>query len=173
MALGIVVGTWPFSLPGVPVPVRLGLAGGPLLVAIALARIGTIGPLVWYMPISANYALRETGIVLFLAAVGLGAGDAFVETLVRGQGLYWMACGAALTVLPLLAVAVAARLALGLNYLPLCGLLAGSMTDPPALAFATAVSGSEAPLVAYATVYPLTMILRVLSAQLLVTYLMR
>ena len=93
IALGIVVGSWPFSLPGVPAPVRLGLAGGPLLVAIALARIGKIGPLVWYMPISANYALRETGIVLFLAAVGLGAGDVFVETLVRGDGLYWMACG--------------------------------------------------------------------------------
>ncbi len=93
IALGIVVGSWPFSLPGVPAPVRLGLAGGPLLVAIALARIGKIGPLVWYMPMSANYALRETGIVLFLAAVGLGAGDVFVETLVRGDGLYWMACG--------------------------------------------------------------------------------
>jgi putative transport protein len=96
-----------------------------------------------------------------------------VETLVRGDGLYWMACGVALTVLPLLAVAVAARLALGLNYLTLCGLLAGSMTDPPALSFATAVSGSEAPSVAYATVYPLTMILRVLSVQLLVSYLVR
>jgi putative transport protein len=173
IALGIVVGSWPFSLPGVPSPVRLGLAGGPLLVAIALSRIGRIGPLVWYMPISANYALRETGIVLFLAAVGLGAGDVFVETLVGGEGLYWMACGAALTVVPLLLVAVAARVALRLDYLTLCGLLAGSMTDPPALSFATAVSGSEAPSVAYATVYPLTMILRVLSAQLLVMYLVR
>jgi putative transport protein len=173
IALGIVVGSVPFSLPGVPSPVRLGLAGGPLLVAIALSRIGTIGPLVWYMPISANYALRETGIVLFLAAVGLGAGDVFVQTLVHGEGLYWMACGVALTVVPLLAVAVAARLALGLNYLTLCGLLAGSMTDPPALSFATAVSGSEAPSLAYATVYPLTMILRVLSVQLLVIYLVR
>jgi len=173
IALGIVVGSWPFSLPGVPAPVRLGLAGGPLLVAIALSRIGKIGPLVWYMPISANYALRETGIVLFLAAVGLGAGDVFVETLVRGDGFYWMACGAALTVVPILTVAVVARLAFRLNYLTLCGLLAGSMTDPPALSFATAVSGSEAPSVAYATVYPLTMILRVLSAQLLVMYLVR
>jgi putative transport protein len=173
IALGILVGSVPFSLPGVPAPVRLGLAGGPLLVAIALSRIGRIGPLVWYMPISANYVLRETGIVLFLAAVGLGAGDVFVETLVRGDGLYWMACGAALTILPLLAGAVVARLALGLNYLTLCGLLAGSMTDPPALSFAGAVSGSEAPSVAYATVYPLTMILRVLSAQLLVMYLVR
>ena len=173
IVLGIGVGSWPFSLPGVPSPVRLGLAGGPLLVAIALSRVGTIGSLVWYMPISANYALRETGIVLFLAAVGLGAGDVFVATLVHGDGLYWMGCGVVLTVAPLLTVAVVARLALGLNYLTLCGLLAGSMTDPPALSFATAVSGSEAPSLAYATVYPLTMILRVLSAQLLVMYLVR
>ena len=173
IALGILAGSIPFSLPGVPAPVRLGLAGGPLLVAIALARVGRIGPLVWYMPISANYVLRETGIVLFLAAVGLGAGSAFVDTLVRGDGLYWMACGAALTVVPLLAAAVVARLALGLNYLTLCGVLAGAMTDPPALSFATAVAGSEDPSVAYATVYPLTMILRVLSAQLLVMYLVR
>jgi putative transport protein len=173
IALGIVVGSLPFSFPGVPSPVRLGLAGGPLLVAIALSRIGKIGSLVWYMPISANYALRETGIVLFLAAVGLGAGDVFVQTLVHGEGLYWMGCGVALTVVPLLAVALIGRLALHVNYLTLCGLLAGSMTDPPALSFATAISGSEAPSLAYATVYPLTMILRVLSAQLLVMYLVR
>jgi putative transport protein len=153
--------------------VRLGLAGGPLVVAIALARLGRIGPLLWYMPISANYALRETGIVLFLAAVGLGAGDVFVETLVHGAGLLWMACGAAITVVPLLVVALVARAALKMNYLTLCGLLAGSMTDPPALSFASSVTGSEAPSVAYATVYPLTMILRVLSAQLLVLYLVR
>jgi putative transport protein len=173
IALGIVAGSVPFSLPGVPAPVRLGLAGGPLVVAILLARLGSLGPLVWYMPISANYALRETGIVLFLAAVGLGAGDVFVETLVHGDGLYWMACGAALTVVPLAAVALLARLALKLNYLTLCGVLAGSMTDPPALAFASSVSGSEAPSLAYVTVYPLTMLLRVLCAQLLVLYLVR
>jgi putative transport protein len=125
------------------------------------------------MPISANYALRETGIVLFLSAVGLGAGDVFVETLVHGDGLRWMAWGAAITVAPILAVGLVARGVLKLNYLTVCGLLAGSMTDPPALSFATAVSGSEAPSVAYATVYPLTMILRVLSAQLLVLYLVR
>jgi putative transport protein len=153
--------------------VRLGLAGGPLLVAIALSRLGRVGPLVAYLPISANYVLRETGIVLFLAAVGLGAGDAFVSTLVRGDGLYWLAAGALVTLVPLALVAVVARLALGLDYLTLCGVLAGSTTDPPALAFATAAAGSEAPAVAYATVYPLTMILRVLSAQLLVMYLVR
>jgi putative transport protein len=173
IALGIFVGSWPFSLPGVPAPVRLGLAGGPLVVAILLARLGKLGPLVWYLPISANYALRETGIMLFLGAVGLGAGDVFVETLVHGDGVYWMGCGALITLVPLLVVGVVARAALKVNYLTLCGLLAGSMTDPPALSFATSVSGSEAPSVAYATVYPLTMILRVLSAQLLVLYLTR
>lgn len=173
IALGIVAGSVPFSLPGVPAPVRLGLAGGPLVVAILLARLGRLGPLVWYLPISANYALRETGIVLFLAAVGLGAGDVFVDTLLHGDGLYWMACGAAITVVPLVAVALVARLALRLNYLTLCGVLAGSMTDPPALAFASSVSGSEAPSLAYATVYPLTMLLRVICAQLLVLYLVR
>lgn len=173
VALGIAVGSWPFSLPGIPAPVRLGLAGGPLVVAILLARVGKLGPLVWYMPISANYALRETGIVLFLAAVGLGAGDVFVDTLIRGDGLYWMACGAAITVVPILVVGAFARAALRMNYLTLCGLLAGSMTDPPALSFASSVTRSEAPSVAYATVYPLTMILRVLSAQLLVIYLLR
>jgi putative transport protein len=171
IGLGILVGSWSFSLPGVPEPVRLGLAGGPLLVAIALSRLGTVGPLVWYMPLSANYMIRELGIVLFLAAVGLRAGDAFVPTLVRGPGLAWMAAGAFVTLVPLALVAVVGRGLLKLNYLTLCGLLAGSMTDPPALAFANAVSGTETPSSAYATVYPLTMILRVLSAQLLVLYL--
>jgi putative transport protein len=125
------------------------------------------------MPISANYVLRETGIVLFLAAIGLGAGDVFVATVIHGDGLYWMAGGATITLLPLLIGAAVARLALRLDYLTLCGVLAGSMTDPPALSFANAVSGSEAPSVAYATVYPMTMILRVLCAQLLVMYLVR
>lgn len=173
IGLGILVGSWSFSLPGVPAPVRLGLAGGPLLVAIALSRLGSLGPLVWYMPLSANYMVRELGIVLFLSAVGLRAGDAFVETLVAGPGLQWMAAGAVVTLLPLVVVAGIGRGILRLNYLTLCGLLAGSMTDPPALAFANAVSGGEAPATAYATVYPLTMILRVLSAQLLVLYLVR
>jgi putative transport protein len=173
IALGIFLGSWPFSLPGVPAPVRLGLAGGPLLVAIALSRVGRLGPLVWYMPLSANFMLREIGIVLFLAAVGLRAGDRFVQTLVDGPGLSWMAWGAVITLVPLLVVSVVGRALLGLNYLTLCGLLAGSMTDPPALSFANSVTDSDAPSLSYATVYPLTMILRVLSAQLLVLYLVR
>jgi putative transport protein len=173
IALGILLGSWDFSLPGVPAPVRLGLAGGPLLVAILLSRIGRIGPLVWYMPLSANYVLREVGIVLFLSAVGLHAGDVFADTLLHGPGLYWMAGGALVTVVPLVAVAVIGRAVLRLNFLTLSGLLAGSMTDPPALAFANAVAGSEGPATAYATVYPATMILRVLAAQLFVLYLVR
>lgn len=173
IALGVLVGSWPISVPGVPGAVKLGLAGGPLLVAILLSRLGRIGPLVWYMPISANFMLRELGIVLFLACVGLRAGPLFVEKVMSGQGLQWMALGAAITLLPLLLVALVARLFMKLNYLSLCGLLAGSMTDPPALAFANTVSGSDAPSVAYATVYPLTMILRVVSAQMMVILLMR
>lgn len=172
IALGVVVGSWPFSLPGAPGPVKLGLAGGPLFVAILLSRLGKLGPLVWYMPISANFMLREVGIVLFLAAVGLRAGDRFLETLVHGPGLEWMAAGALVTLLPLLVVAAAARLLLHTNYLTLCGVLAGSMTDPPALSFANAAARSDAPALAYVTVYPLTMLVRVLAAQILVTALL-
>lgn len=173
ITLGVVVGSWPLQLPGVPAPVRLGLAGGPLLVALALSRIVRIGPLIWYMPISANFTLREIGIALFLAAVGLKAGAHFVETLMHGQGLTWMAYGALITAAPLLVVAIFGRLAMRLDYLTLSGLLAGSMTDPPALAFANALARSEGPSLAYATVYPLTMILRVVTAQLLVLLLLR
>jgi putative transport protein len=168
IALGVALGQWPMHLPGLPAPVKLGLAGGPLLVAMALSRIGRMGPLVWYMPISANYMLRQVGIVLFLAAVGLKAGGHFVETLVAGPGLTWLFCGSAITLVPLLLAAAVGRLVLKLNYLPLCGVLAGSMTDPPALSFATSLVGSEGPALAYATVYPLATILRVLLAQVLV-----
>lgn len=170
IVLGVILGSLPIPLPGFPVPVRLGLAGGPLVAAILLGRIGRIGPLVWYMPRSANLMVREIGIVLFLACVGIKAGDKFVQTLVHGDGLLWMGCGAVITLVPLLVVAIIARLALKLNYLPLCGLLAGSMTDPPALAFAGMITGSEAPSVAYAAVYPLVMILRILAAQAMILF---
>jgi putative transport protein len=171
IALGVLAGVWPISLPGTPVPVRLGLAGGPLLTALVLSRIGRVGPLVWYMPTSANYMLREVGLVLFLGAVGLRAGGHFVETVVQGPGLAWMAYGALITLVPLILVGAAARSVLRVNYVTLCGVLAGSMTDPPALSFAGALSRSEAPALAYVTVYPLTIILRVLAAQLLVLFL--
>lgn len=165
---GVLLGSWPFTVPGVPVPVKLGLAAGPLLVALLVSRLGRLGPLVWYLPLSANLMLREIGIALFLSAVGLQAGNRFVATLVSGPGLQWMAWGAAITVLPVLLVGAAARLVWGTNFLTLSGVLAGSMTDPPALAFATSVGGSDAPSLGYVTVYPLTMILRVLAAQMFV-----
>jgi putative transport protein len=167
LVIGVAVGQYPLSLPGISVPVKLGLAGGPLLVAMVLSRFGSFGSLVWYMPVSANYMLRELGIVMFLAAVGLASGDQVVETLVAGSGITWMALGALITVLPVLVVGVLARQFLGMNYLALSGLLAGSTTDPPALSFANSLADSDGPSVAYATVYPLTMFLRVVSVQVL------
>jgi putative transport protein len=168
IVLGIVVGTYPLTVGDMPAPVRLGLAGGPLLVAIILSRIGKIGPLVWYMPVNANVVLRELGIVLFLACVGLKAGEKFFDQLLHGPGLAWMGYGVLITLVPLLIVGWIGRVILKTNFLNLCGLLAGSMTDPPALAFANSVNQSDAPSVAYATVYPFTMLLRIIVAQLLV-----
>lgn len=168
IALGVLVGSIPIALPGLPVPVKLGLAGGPLVVALVLSRIGHLGPMVWFMPPSANHALRDIGIVLFLAVVGLNAGPVFFEVLLNGDGLEWMGWAALITLGPLLIVGFYARLVARQNYLTVCGLLAGSMTDPPALAFANAVAPSEAAALAYATVYPLVMCLRILAAQILV-----
>ncbi len=173
IVLGVLLGTFPFHIPGIPSAVKLGLAGGPLVVAILLSRLGRLGPLVWYMPAAANIMLREVGITLFLACVGLKAGDQFVKTLVQGDGLYWMAAGTAITLVPLLAAAFWARLKLKMNYLTLCGLLAGSMTDPPALAFANQMVPSSAQVVAYASVYPVVMLLRVICAQCLIIFFMR
>ncbi|WP_454020134.1 putative transporter [Azospirillum sp. Marseille-Q6669] len=169
--LGVLLGSIPFYIPGMPAPLKLGLAGGPLVAAILLARIGHIGPLVWFMPPAANMALREIGIVLFLAVVGLMSGDRFVETLVHGDGLLWIGCGVLVTLIPLLVVGFIARAFARQNYLTICGLLSGSMTDPPALAFANAMSASEAPALAYATVYPMVMFLRILAPQLIVLFL--
>jgi len=166
--LGVIVGSIPLALPGLPAAVKLGLAGGPLVVAILLSRLANTGPLVWYMPPTANLMLREVGITLFLAAVGIKSGEKFVEMLTSGNGWHWLGFGAAITAIPLLVVALVARAWRKTNYAELCGLLAGSMTDPPALAFAQQTTGSDAPAVAYATVYPLVMLLRVFSAQLVV-----
>jgi len=168
IALGVLAGMLPIVIPGMPVPVKLGLAGGPLILAIILGRIGRIGPLLWYMPANANMAFRELGIVLFLACVGLKAGEKFFGTVFTQQGLTWLFAGVAITVIPLLVVGVIARLSLKMNYTAISGLLAGSMTDPPALAFANAICKSDAPSVAYATVYPLTMLLRIVAVQILV-----
>lgn len=169
IGLGVIVGSIPFYIPGFSAALKLGLAGGPLVVALILSRIGSIGKLYWFMPPSANLALREIGIVLFLSVVGLKSGGDFVTTLVDGDGLLWMGCGAAITLIPLLIAGFLARIFGHINYLSLCGLLAGSMTDPPALAFANAIHPtSDAAALSYATVYPMVMFLRIISPQLLV-----
>ncbi|EPY4225567.1 putative transporter [Klebsiella pneumoniae] len=168
IGLGVLLGSIPLFIPGFPVALKLGLAGGPLIMALILGRIGSIGKLYWFMPPSANLALRELGIVLFLAVVGLKSGGDFVATLTQGDGLSWIAYGIFITAIPLLTVGVLARMLAKMNYLTLCGMLAGSMTDPPALAFANnlhATSGAAA--LSYATVYPLVMFLRIITPQLL------
>lgn len=168
IGLGVLFGSIPFYIPGFPVALKLGLAGGPLVIALILARIGTLGKLYWFMPPSANLALRELGIVLFLAVVGLKSGGSFLDTLLNGDGLEWMGYGVIITLVPLLVTGIIARLYSKLNYLSLCGVLAGSMTDPPALAFANAIKEeSGAAALSYATVYPLAMFLRIISPQLL------
>ncbi len=169
IAFGIALGSidLSFGLLG-STPIKLGLAGGPLLAAIILSRIGHAGSLVWFMPPIANHALRELGIVLFLAVVGFKSGAHFLETLTEGDGLTWVAWGMVITAVPLMVTGFVAKLILKVDYLTLCGLLAGSMTDPPALAFANAMAPkSEAQSLAYATVYPLVMGLRILSPQII------
>jgi len=165
--LGVMIGTMPIVVPGLPQPVRLGLAGGPLIVALVLGRFGRIGRLVCHMPVTANIAFRDFGIALFFAAVGLDAGAKFFATVFSATGLEWMLAGACVTMLPLLLVCAFARIVWKMNFIDLSGLLAGSTTNPPALTFATSLAGSDAPTVAYATVYPLTMLLRILCAQVL------
>lgn len=168
IGLGVLLGSIPLFIPGFPVALKLGLAGGPLIMALILGRIGSIGKLYWFMPPSANLALRELGIVLFLSVVGLKSGGDFVETLLHGEGLSWIGYGIFITAIPLLTVGILARIFTKMNYLTLCGMLAGSMTDPPALAFANnlhATSGAAA--LSYATVYPLVMFLRIITPQLL------
>ncbi len=165
--LGIALGLYPFQIGGLPAPVKLGLAGGPLVVAILLSHLGRIGPLVMHMPINANRALRELGIILFLACVGLLSGEKFAATIFTAQGLQWVALGFVVTLLPLMIVGTVARRVHGMNYMTICGLLSGGMTDPPALAFATSMARCDSPAVAYAAVYPLTMLLRIIVAQVL------
>ncbi|HJA96535.1 MAG TPA: putative transporter [Candidatus Alistipes faecavium] len=167
IALGVLLGSIP--LMNVPQPVKLGLAGGPLIVAILIGRFGTHFHLVTYTTASANLMLREIGIALFLAAVGIGAGDGFVEAVVGG-GYRWIGYGFIITVVPLLIVSLVARLYLKMNYYTLMGLIAGSTTDPPALAYANATAGNDMPAVGYSTVYPVVMFLRVLTAQIFILF---
>ncbi|SEF42169.1 putative transport protein [Parabacteroides chinchillae] len=170
IALGIILGSIPISFPGIPQPVKLGLAGGPLVVAILISRFGYQYKLITYTTQSANFMLREIGITLFLACVGLSAGDGFVDTIVNNGGLAWIGYGFIITVVPLLIVGCIGRYFCKINYFTLMGLIAGSTTDPPALAYSNATAGNDAPSVGYATVYPLTMFLRVLTAQLLILF---
>ena len=167
IALGVVLGSISFWIPGVPQPVKLGLAGGPLIVAILIGRYGPHYRLITYTTMSANLMLREVGISLFLTGVGLGAGEDFVPTLVAG-GYVWIAYGAVITVVPLLLAGIFGRYRYKLNYYTLIGVLSGALTNPPALAYSTEQTTSDAPSVGYATVYPLSMFLRVLAAQLLI-----
>ncbi len=170
IALGVLLGSIPIRVPGLAVPFRIGLAGGPLIAAIVLSRIGSVGPLIWHMPLSANLMLRNIGISLFLACVGLRSGEGFVDVLRQG-GLFWILGAALITAVPLVLFALAGRLFLKLNFLSVCGLLAGSMTDPPALAFANAQEpSSDGVSMAFVAVYPLTMILRVFLAQAMVLF---
>jgi putative transport protein len=166
--LGVILGSIPIHIPGIINPIKLGLAGGPLIVAILLSKYGFKFSLISYTTPSANLMLREIGIVLFLASVGIVSGEKFIPTLLSGDGFVWMGYGAIITLIPLLLVGFFSRYILKRNYLEICGLLAGSMTDPPALAYANSIVQSEAPAVAYATVYPLVMFLRIFIAQLLI-----
>lgn len=165
--LGILLGAIPIAIPGLPAPVKLGMAGGPLIVALLMGFKGSIGRVSFYLPPTAGIFMREFGILLFLAAVGLGSGNSFVDAIRSGSGWVWMASGVAITLLPLLCVGLWARWR-KINYLTISGLLAGSMTDPPALDYANSLSSSQAQSTAYATVYPLTMFLRIMTAQVFV-----
>jgi putative transport protein len=166
--LGVILGSVPFYIPGIANPVKLGLAGGPLIVAILLSKYGYRFSLISYTTPSANLMLREIGIVLFLASVGILSGEKFITTLISGDGFIWMGYGAVITLVPLILVGFPAYLIFNRNFLEICGLLSGSMTDPPALAYANSLAQSEAPAVAYATVYPMVMFLRIFIAQLLI-----
>jgi len=166
--VGVLLGSIPIAIPGIPTAIKLGLAGGPLIVAIFLSKYGYKLSLASYTTPSANLMLREVGIVLFLASVGIKAGEKFIPTLVSGDGFIWMGYGAVITLVPLIIVGLFTKIFLKRSFFEVCGLLSGSMTDPPALAFANSIAQCEAPAVAYATVYPLVMFLRIVTAQLLV-----
>jgi len=166
--LGVFVGSIPFSVPGIPQPVKLGLAGGPLIVAILMSYFGTKTKLVTYTTMSANLMIREIGISLFLACVGIEAGKEFIDTLINNGGYIWVGYGIIITMAPLLITGIIGRYFFKINYFSLMGLLAGSTTDPPALSYAAVTAGNDNPTVSYATVYPLTMFLRVMTAQILI-----
>lgn len=166
--VGILFGSLPFAVPGMPMPLKLGIAGGPLVIAILIGRYGYKVHLVTYTTTSANTMLREIGLVLFLASVGIKAGEGFWDTVVRGDGLKYVYTGFIITVIPILIVGTIARLKYKFNYFTIMGMIAGTYTDPPALAYANQSCSKEAPAVGYSTVYPLSMFLRIFTAQLII-----
>lgn len=168
--VGILFGSIPFAIPGMPVPLKLGIAGGPLIIAILIGRFGHRMKLNTYTTTSANMMLREIGLVLFLASVGVKAGAHFWETVVQGDGLMYVFTGFLITIIPILIVGVIARLRFKFNYFTIMGMIAGTCTDPPALAYANSVCSREAPAIGYSTVYPLSMFLRIFTAQLIVLF---
>ena len=168
--VGILFGSLPFAIPGMPVPLKLGLAGGPLIIAILIGRFGYRMKLVTYTTSSANMMLREIGLVLFLASVGIKAGAGFWETVIAGDGIKYVYTGFLITIIPILIIGTIARLRYRFNYFTIMGMLAGTYTDPPALAYANASCSREAPAIGYSTVYPLSMFLRIFTAQLIVLF---
>ena len=168
IAVGVIFGSIPFLIPGIPQPVKLGLAGGPLIVAILISRFGFKFGIITYTTQSANLMLREIGISLFLAAVGFSAGEGFVDTIINKGGLVWIGYGFIITMVPMLIVATVARVVFKLNYFTIAGLVSGSLTSPPGLAYSNALADTESAAVAYATIYPLVMFLRVLCAQIMI-----
>jgi putative transport protein len=168
--LGLIFGSLPFAIPGMPVPVKLGLAGGPLIIAILIGRYGYKIHLVTYTTTSANMMLREIGLVLFLASVGIKAGATFFSTVVEGDGLLYVLTGFFITIIPILIVGPIARLKFKFNYFTIAGMIAGTYTDPPALAYANSICSKEAPALGYSTVYPLSMFLRIFTAQIVVLF---
>lgn len=168
--IGIIFGSLPLAIPGMPVPMKLGIAGGPLIIAILIGRYGYKIKLVTYTTTSANMMLREIGLVLFLASVGIKAGEGFFETVVQGDGLLYVLTGFLITIIPILIVGPIARIRYKFNYFTIMGMIAGTYTDPPALAYANSVCSKEAPAVGYSTVYPLSMFLRIFTAQILVLF---
>ena len=168
--IGLIFGSFPLAIPGMPVPVKLGLAGGPLIIAILIGRYGYKIHLVTYTTTSANMMLREIGLVLFLASVGIKAGAGFVETVVQGDGLLYVLTGFLITIIPILIVGPIARIRYHFNYFTIAGMIAGTYTDPPALAYSNSICSKEAPALGYSTVYPLSMFLRIFTAQIVVLF---
>ena len=168
--LGLLFGSFPLAIPGMPVPVKLGLAGGPLIIAILIGRYGYKIRLVTYTTTSANMMLREIGLVLFLASVGIKAGAGFFETVIQGDGLLYVLTGFLITIIPILIIGPIARMRYKFNYFIIAGMIAGTYTDPPALAYANSICSKEAPALGYSTVYPLSMFLRIFTAQIIVLF---